>query len=178
MPARIATLAPAPSFDTACMNLRWFVLVEANAMAQLVGFGWQGDPKAPADYRSLLRAYVRSQVTGCPLLVSDEHADRTIYGGQAGNLAFRFWHDVTHVRLGRGFDLDGEIKVAVAQLDVLAAAGFKPGSLEFELMHADTLGQTLCGAATGEFPRDQACFVRLSLESSLTRAIRAELERS
>ena len=91
-------------------------------------------------------------------------------------MAFRFWHDFTHVRLGRGFDLDGEVEVATSQLDVLDAAGFRPGSLEFELFHADTLGQTISGVATGDFPSNQLCFARLSIESSLTFAIRTEME--
>jgi hypothetical protein len=178
MDNRPATLLPAASFDAARGNLHRFVLIEASAMKQMVGFGWRGDPAAPADYRALLQAYIRSQLTGAPLPVSDEHIESTIYGDDEGNLAFRFWHDVTHVRLGRGFDLDGEIEVARAQLDVIEAAGFRPGSLEFELLHADTLGQTLCGAATGGFPADQTCFARLSLTSSLTWAIRHQFERT
>jgi hypothetical protein len=170
--------AGAPSYDTAHANLQRFVLIHAAAMRELAGFGWEAAADAPADYRSLLRAYARSRVTGSPLPVSDEHSEPSIYGGLDGNVAFRFWHDLTHVLLGRGFDLDGEVEVANAQLDVLHAAGFKPGTLEFELFHADTLGQTLCGAATGAFPRDQACFARVSLESSLTRAIQSEWTRS
>jgi hypothetical protein len=172
-----APLSPATSFDDARTNLRRFVLIEAGAAAQMVGFRWRGDPHAPADYRALLLAYARSRLTGAPLPVSDEHIESTIYGDGDGNLAFRFWHDVTHLRLGHGFDLDGEIEVARAQLDVLAAAGFPPGSLEFELFHADTLGQTLCGVATGHFPTDQICFARLSLTSTLAWAIRDQLHR-
>jgi len=176
MPAAVRTLSPAMTLQEACTNLARVVCIEAEAMARLTGFGWQGDPQAPADYRSLLTAYARSQATGCPLPVSSDHNHATIYSGAPGNLAFRFWHDVTHVRLARGFDLDGEIEVALAQLDVLRALGFRPGSLEFELLHADTLGQTLCGAATGNFPHDQLCFARSTIGSSLAQAIRAQLE--
>jgi hypothetical protein len=168
-------LTPATTFDGARTNLRRFVQIAAGASAQIVGFGWRGDPDAPTDYRSLLHAYARSQFTGAPLPVSDEHMERTIYVDDFGNLAFRFWHDITHLRLGHGFDLDGEFEVSRAHLDVLAAAGFPPGTLEHELLHADTLGQTLCGAATGRFPVDQICFARLSLGSTLALAIRSEL---
>jgi hypothetical protein len=176
MPAPVATLAPATTFSDACANLNRFVTVIAETWTQFTGFGWQGDPKAPTDYGSLLQAYVRSQLTGEPLPVSNQHSDRSIYGSPEGNLAYRFWHDVTHMRLGLGFELDDEIEVANVQLDVLRAAGFEPGSLEYELLHADTLGQTLAGAAIGSFPANQVCFARLSLESSLSKAIRAELE--
>jgi hypothetical protein len=176
--AQLTPLTPSTSFEAARANLRRFVLIEAAAMAQVVGFRWRGDPHAPTDYRTLLQAWVRCQLTGKPLPVSDEHSEHTIYGDDEGNIAFRFWHDVTHVRLDEAFDLDGEIAVAQAQLDVLAAAGFERGSLEYELLHADTLGQTVCGAATGGFPADQICFARVSLTSSLTWAIRQHLTHS
>jgi hypothetical protein len=168
-------LTPATTFDGARANLRRFVLIMADASAQMVGFGWRGDPDAPADYRGLLHAYARSQFSAAPLPVSDEHMERTIYVDHAGNLAFRFWHDITHLRLGHGFDLDGEIEVSRAHLAVLEAGGFPPGTLEYELLHADTLGQTLCGAATGRFPADQICFARLTLSGTLALAIRGEL---
>lgn len=169
---------PATPLAEAGDTLNRFVRVEAANVARHVGFGWRGDPQAPADYHSLLSAYVRSRATGRPLPVSDQHSDTTIYTTAEANLAFRFWHDLTHVRLGRGFDLAGEMAVASAQLDVLRAAGLGPGSLEYELFHIDTVGQTLCGAATGEFPRDQACFARTSIELDLSRAIRAELRKA
>lgn len=174
-PTTSQALVHAATFDAACTNLSQFMLVQASASAQLAGFGWEGSAAAPETHWGLLRAFVRCQVTGRPLPVSDRDCDRTIYGGRDGNLAFRFWHDVTHVRLARGFDLDSEIAVGNAQLDVLRAAGFPPGTLEYELLHADTVGQTICGAATGDFPADQTCFARLSLASSLELAIRAQL---
>ena len=124
------------TFDTARARLDRFVRAQAGAMRDLAGFGWQGDPHAPGDFRGLTEAYVRSQLSGVPLPVSDAHSDQTIFGSRRGNLAFRFWHDLTHLRLGRGFDLDGEIEVANAQLDVARASGFGPGTLEFELLRA------------------------------------------
>jgi hypothetical protein len=163
------------SFEVAVANLGQFVLVQATATQQLAGFGWRGGPDAPADYGGLLRAFLRSQTTGTPLPVSDRFDEPTIYGSRVANLAFRFWHDVTHVRLHRGFDLQGELDVAEAQLGVLRAAGFRSGSLEYELLHADTMGQTLCGTATGGFPQDQTCFARVAVTSSLALAIRREL---
>jgi hypothetical protein len=165
------------TIDVARTRLNRFVVAQARVMRDLAGFGWRGDPRAPGDYRSLTEASVRSQLSGAPLPVSDANSEHTIYGGRRGNLAFRFWHDLTHLRLGRGFDLDGEIEVANAQLEVVRAVGFGPGSLEFELLRADTLGQTVCSAATGDFPADQMCFVRLSVGSTMSLAIRDEMRK-
>lgn len=171
----LISLSPGAALQSAGSNLAHFVDVQAEAMAQLAGFRWGGDAAAPNDYGSLLKAYARSRLTGRPLPVSNQFSDTTIYGTLEANLAFRFWHDLTHLRLGRSFALDDEIEVAGAHLDVLRAVGFGPGSLEFELLHADTMGQALCSAATGSFPGEQLCFARLTIESGLNTAIRAEL---
>lgn len=162
-------------FARASANLSRFVLIQATAMAELVGLSWTPSPTAPSDYRTLRKAFLVSRLTGQPLAVSDEHSAETIYDGPDANYAFRFWHDVTHVRLECDFDLDGELTVSTAHLDVLRAAGWGPGTLEFELLHADTLGQTLCGVATGSFPDDQPCFARRCVVASLTDAIKAEI---
>ncbi len=160
----------------ATANLRRFVHVQATAAEELLGFGWTAHSDAPSEFAALRRAFLRSSLTGEPLPVSDEHCAGTIYGSPVANYAFRFWHDVTHVRLNCGFDLDGEIEVASAHLDVMRATGWGPGTLEHHLLHADTLGQVLCSVAIGGFPDDQACFARRAVTNSITEAIRAELD--
>lgn len=107
--------------------------------------------------------------------MSNLQCEPSIYLRVEANVAFRFWHDLTHLRLGRGFDVDGEIAVAQAHLAVLRAFGWREGSIEFELLHRDTLGQTLCNALTGGFPPDQWCFARLGIATTLGTAIRREL---
>lgn len=164
-----------PAWARACETLSHVVIGEAEATARLVGFGWQGDPKAPADYNTLCGAYARSSFTGQPLPVSDRHCDSTIYTTIAANLSYRFWHDVTHVRLGFGFDLKGEMKVAESHLDVLRARGLGPSTPEYWLFHGDTLIQAVSGEVTGAFPEDQACFARSALELGLAPAIRNQL---
>jgi hypothetical protein len=155
-------------------NLSRFIHIQARATARLVGFGWEPTDQAPADFLALRRAYLASSLTRRPLPVSSEHSDGTIYDDAETNYAFRFWHDVIHVRLACGFDLDSEVTVARAQLDVLAAAGWRAGSPEYELLRVDTLGQTICAVATGEFPRNQWCFARRGITTSIGTAIRAE----
>jgi len=156
-------------------NLRRFIGCQAEATARLVGFRWIPTSDAPNDFLALRRAFLASSLTGRPLPVSDEHSYSTIYACPETNYAFRFWHDVVHVRLNSAFDIDGEITVARAQLDVLRAAGWGPGTLEFELLHADTLGQALCVTATGSFPPAQECFALRSVIGSVRSAIQREL---
>lgn len=154
------------------LNLGTVVLAQASAMHDVLGFGWIGRADAPSTFPALQRAFVASQASGCPLPVSNQNSGSTIYDDVEPNLAFRFWHDATHVLLDCGFDLDSELTVAVAHLDVLRAYGFGPGSMEHALLHADTVGQAICVATVGAFPEDQACSVRTSLERGLGPAVR------
>ena len=158
--------------DDATTELEKFVLGLATYAGQLEGFGWVGDPEAPADYDALRRAYDHSRATGSPLPVSNRHDERTIYRTRSGNLAFRFWHDMTHVKLGCDFDLEGETRVAMAQLDILRGFGFNPRSPEYRLLFADTFGQSVYNLVVESFPDDQEGFVRTVLTSSLAGTIR------
>jgi hypothetical protein len=161
--------------DNAATKLERIVIGLATYAGQLEGFGWFGDPDAPADYDALRRAFAHSKATGCPLPVSSLHNGRTIYRSGAGNLAFRFWHDVTHVKLGCDFGLEGETRVAMAQLDILRGFGFDPRSPEYRLLFTDTFGQTVYNLVVESFPEDQAGFARTVITSSLAEAIRQAL---
>lgn len=168
------TLRGHESYAQASINLSRFVTAQAIAAERLVGFSWKPSANAPSQFSALKRAYLASTWTGQRLLVSDEHCEETIYISALENYAFRFWHDVTHVRMDQGFDLDGEIIVARSHLAVLTAAGWGEGSPEYELFRAETLGRALCFNASGQFPNNQPCFARRAVTSSLGRAIRAE----
>lgn len=156
------------------IKLSRFVEAQAAGMQEFVGFGWKPDHNAPSDFIALKRAALASARTGKPLPVSDEHSDKIIYISVEINYAFRYWHDLTHVLMDKGFDLDGEIAVSKAHLKVLKSYGMGPGTPEYELLRADTLGQTLCGETTGAFPIDQPCFARRAVIVGLGKAIRAE----
>ncbi len=160
------------------VNLSRFVKAQAVATRLLVGFGWRPVPDAPSQFSALKRAYLASAVTSQPLPVSDEHSTETIYVSSDINYAFRFWHDITHIRIDQGFDWSGELAVGMAHLAVLTAAGWGEGTPEYELLRADTLGQVLCSEATGEFPVDQPCFARRAITTSLGQAVRAELDQA
>ena len=141
----------------------------------MTGVEWRGVADAPSEFIALKRAYVRSRALDRPLPISSEHCDTSTYIDPHANIAFRYWHDMTHVILDARFDLDGELTVGTAHLDVLRAYGLGVGSIEWELFYADTLGQLLCAAATGQFPLDQLCFARNVIDVGLTEAIRKEL---
>ena len=173
----VTIIGPRPDarLALASENLTSFVWSQAIAMSKLTGVTWQPSDSAPADYHSLCREYAKALTFGEPLPVSDRFCESTIYVGTEANVAFRYWHDLTHVRLGRGFDVHGEVEVARAHLSILEAYGLGPATIEYQLLSLDTLGQTLCSAATGGFPADQRCFVRNGLRDGLPVAIRKVL---
>ena len=79
----------------------------------------------------------------------------------------RFWHDTLHVALDLTFEAGDEMEVACHQLEVLRWVGFDAPSPEYRLLHADTIGQTLCVAMLGRFPANQLAFAVAALEHGL-----------
>jgi len=67
---------------------------------------------APDTFESLTRHI------GVPVVWSGA-SERTIYADPRVNHAFRAWHDALHLRLGAGFDLEGESRVALEQARIV-----------------------------------------------------------
>lgn len=156
------------------MNLTDFVYTAAKAAAERVGFGWTPEPDAPSTYECLREAFDRSSRSGVDLPVSSLYCEGTIFAGPSANHAMRFWHDTNHVELDRGFEVDDEYEVAEFQLEVTRRAGFGHRTLEYRLMHADSIGQTYCLAVLGRFPHDQIRFAIWCVEDGLDEAVAYE----
>jgi hypothetical protein len=155
-------------------NLSRFVEHQAEAIASWEGIRWVPVADAPSTFDDLHRAYCWATTTKSDLPVSSLYSDSTIYTAPEANHAMRFWHDVTHVRLMAEFDVDGELEVAVAHLDVLRAWGFGPETFEHKMMHADTIGQLYFSLVTGTFPADQLRFAEACIELGTADAIERE----
>jgi hypothetical protein len=165
---------PAYDIEKAHQNLTAFVHEQAEAASRRVGFGWRATELAPATFDDLQREYKACTYTGLPLRVSSCLCDDTIYVDAAGNHAMRFWHDTSHVERGLAFTPDDEMELGCFHLEVLRAHGFEASSIEHRLLHADTIGQTLCVAMLGRFPRNQVGFARAALDHGVDGAIELE----
>lgn len=154
-----------------------FITTHADATAQRLGFGWTAGPSAPSTYQQLRGAVAHCQATGEPLLVSSEHSDSVIYTRPEVNHAFRFWHDVSHVRRGLSFELPDELELALWHLDVLRRGGAEPASLQYRLLEADLVGQLLLMGLAKRFPYDQEDFVLDCAERGLDYGLLAEIRR-
>ena len=94
-----------------------------------------------------------------PYQVSSDYCDKTIYNhcalyqGTAVNIAFRAWHDATHIAHGLTTSTADEIELGL--LHVAAIDGKQKRAIIF----ADTVGQTLHYERFNAFPLDQSAFV-------------------
>lgn len=154
-----------------------FVRRTAKATAAEVGFGWVTTEYAPSTYQQLRGAYAASLTTGQPLPISSLHNESSVFVKEEDNLAFRFWHDVSHVRLGLSFGLEDELELATWHLTQAEHAGFRPDSLGYRLLEADHVGQVLMQALGGRFPFDQETFVLTYATHGVGLGLLAELRR-
>jgi hypothetical protein len=159
------------------INLSRFVHDQADKTADELGFGWVGVPDAPSTYQQLRGAFEHSKRTGELLPISNLFCDDTIYVEPADNIAFRFWHDTSHCRLGLSFALQDEWELSLWHLARLEEAGFSPASLEHQLFRVDALGQIILLALAGRFPFNQGDFVRTCGELGMDAGILTELRR-
>jgi hypothetical protein len=165
---------PAPTLKSARESLSAFVVRQAEEAAEHEGFGWHASELAPSTYEAVRREYRGSQLSGLPYRVSSLHCENIIFTSPEANHAMRFWHDMEHVRQRMTFDAEDEMVLGIHHLQVLRVAGFGPGTIEFRLLHADTIGQTLCGAMFGSFPHDQLRFAALAVTAGLDVALADE----
>ena len=141
-----------------------------------LGFGYRPSEHAPSRYDELRAEFDLCRLAGVPLRVSCLSNDRTVLGPDA-NLAFRFWHDCTHVALRQDFGHAGEIEVGQQQLAEFAAAGGTPTTTAWRLLFAETIGQTKLMDQIGYFPIDQRQFTFEFLRLGLPEAIEREGQR-
>lgn len=166
-----------PTDATASQVLAEFIRDQAERAKSDLDFGWVGTPTAPSTYQQLRGAFLRSVRTGEPLPISNEFCDSSIYAEPDDNVRFRFWHDVSHVRLGLSFALGDELELALWHLSELEAAGHARGSDVFELLEADLVGQVLLFALARRFPIDQRTFVSQAQREGLMQGLLTELRR-
>ena len=107
--------------------------------------------EAPETYNDLITAW---RETGM-IPVKSGASDRTIYDCEWTNILLRFWHDVTHIQLEKGFDRHSEIDVIQHQHNQLSGLSRLANNVFFH----DMAGQTMYYERRGKFVGDQKQFV-------------------
>lgn len=164
-------------YKEARYRLSAFVRREATRTANELGFGWRPATVTPSGLDGLRSEFRSCRQTGLPFRVLREFSDDTIFVGQSTNWAMRFWHDTRHVWLGADFSTEAELQVAECHLRRARDEGFGYGSLEHQMLLADTVGQTLYVARTSRFVTHQLDFVLDFVTFGIDMATRLELKR-
>jgi hypothetical protein len=172
------TLPTPNELRSARARLSLFVQGEATTTAEELGFGWRPAQITPQGLDGLTEEFRSCHVTGLPFRVLRDYSDDTIFVSAAVNHAMRYWHDTRHLWLGADFSTEAELAVASCHLARAKAVGFGPGSLEYALLQADTVGQTLFVAKTNRFVYHQLSFALDCVRLSLDQAIERELLRN
>lgn len=95
--------------------------------------------------------------------ISSEYCENTIFGDPEVNIAFRAWHDATHLQLNEGFDYMAETRVAFAQIAEL------PREWEYErlLILTEVVAQAAYHQKTGGFVENQRLFTINTLRNGV-----------
>ena len=166
--------ADAPEIQLARINLTKWINDLAEETADELGVTWRGSPCAPSSLAEVVEEFRAGMLTGLPVRISNRFSDNTIYVGPEDNGAFRFVHDSRHYFLRAGFEPESELLVASCHLARLQRAGYSPDSIEYRLLYADTVGQVLFLAETGQFVDNQLRYALRCLTNVLQDAISAE----
>lgn len=169
------TLDPV-SLDDGIRAAGKFLQWKAHALSHKLGFDYEPRPDAPNTYEDLVAAFDHSVLTKAPLPVPSTNLDDSFYLPEVTH-ALRFVHDVSHVMTGLTFDMHDEIQLALIQLKGFAAHGLSEHSLEYQLLYADHVGQSMCMLVTRKFVSDQSKFILDVLSYGLDEAIVREMHR-
>jgi len=167
---------PSPAeIHNAKERLSAFVRSEARTTANELGFGWRPASRGPGDLPELQAEFRACHSSGLPLRVLRGFSEMTVFDGASTNHSMRFVHDTRHVWLSADFTTEAELEVASCHLARAKSEGLVPGSLEFALLQADTVGQTLYMARTKRFVVNQLAFaldcIRLDFDAAVDREV-------
>jgi len=152
-------------YQNAVREVEMLVQLKAKE-CQARGWSYYLTDDAPETYEGLKK---RSAYMNIP--IADYGSDTSIYSPRINGL-FRFWHDVTHLELDRGFSLSGEEVVCREHL----AEGKELGLsiLALRILEADTCGQVAYYFKHKKFVENQAAFVQSVLNRGLSNALRVK----
>lgn len=105
--------------------------------------------------RELTEKYSPELAKAKRIPITPDGSKKTIYG-MSVNTLLRFWHDVTHLSLGLGYDEKSEYMVIAAQLRSMEKAGLSIPACR--LFWADMWGQVVYYSKHEKFVEDQKAF--------------------
>lgn len=148
--------------EIARIRLSRFVNQQALHITRVTGINYEESENAPDSYRTVIKAFNQAFTLGKVFKVYAGASENTIYDSPSTNWAFRFWHDYTHYAMQLDFSPEQEKLVGERQC-AMVANEFGYGSLEWQLMHLDTVGQVEYFEEYGVFIKDQLTWVKAQI---------------
>ena len=144
------------------------IFIDAQATAlKIQGWKYFTTDKAPESFKAL-----KGQTIGKRIPIANYGGDTSIYGDVAINERFRFWHDVTHLKLNEGFSKQGEY--AVVEQHLLEAERYGLSPLAMAILRIDTKGQVDYYFRHKEFVQNQDAFLDTCLLRGTDLAIKVK----
>lgn len=175
MTSAVTVASTAEELRPAIAALSRFIDAMAHRTAMTLGFGWSATPAAPSSYAELRAAYEQSARARRPLAVSSLYCDTLMYPQRTDNYKLRFWHDTLHVRTSLSFRAADELELGLHHLRIAERNGIAKGSLPWNILRIDLLGQNYLMAVSGRFPVNQRTFGERCIRYGLDEAIAMEL---
>lgn len=143
--------------------------------SRLMPAGWDETPNLTDAPSSLEELTAHIAKTG-RMLVYSGHSDKTVFGCEDTNIAFRAWHDWTHWRYQFPFTSQGEADTCAQQIrDLRRVYGDTQQTDRWAaVLTAEIIGQGEFMLRHGSHPNDQIGFVRAYLANPLSAVSSAE----
>jgi len=158
-------------------ELTEFVQLMADQTRRRTGIDWYPTPDAPNTWKALQATWTNSQVHGVPLPIFDGACQDVIFLRPEDNIAYRYWHDVTHLERDRSFQNPDELDMANFHLWEAERHGLERGSLPWRLLQADAVGNVVHWAVLRRYVTNQQVFILNVVQYGMEVALLAEMAR-
>jgi hypothetical protein len=129
--------------------------------------GWRAvvSDNAPSTFKELKSQCLESKI----ITIERAGSDKSIYSSAYVNSCFRFYHDVTHLTLDKGFSVLGESTVIDSHKADAVKFGLSP--LAMRVLEADTIGQVLYYQKHKTYVLNQRAFLDSCLQYGVKMAL-------
>jgi hypothetical protein len=153
-------------FDAAIEELKTFLEAQ-ETKAKAEGWTWFESTNAPSSYAELT---LYNEARHLP--IETDGNESSVYG-RHHNLLFRFWHDMTHLKLGVSFNKKGEYAVVDSHLKDAEAHGLS--KMATSILYADTKGQIDYYDWNKRYVNNQSDFIHIALQRGIQFACKVRI---
>lgn len=161
----MTTLILESEVNSAILELENFIM-EMTQDCLKKGWAARVSGNAPSNFKELKKQSLKSKIIN----VEQAGSENCIYSHALINSCFRFYHDVTHLECGHGFDIHGE--TIIAETHERHGKEYGLSKLALKVLEAETLGQILYYENHSKFVVNQRAFIDSCLRKGIETAVK------